>query len=166
MQKTTHGATPRTGIMYRERLTPSLWAFVGAAVAAPMAAMVFVPFDTTFALGIGVVVAIVVIWLLLAAAPRIEVREGVLRAGRAHIRVDLLGSVDWLTGADARQLRGPGLPRAAWHLIRGGIDGIVRIEVVDPEDPTPVWIVSSRTPDRLAAAIRRAQMRLTDRSGA
>jgi hypothetical protein len=29
--------------------------------------------------------------------------------------------------------------------------------VTDPDDPTPSWVISSRTPDRLAAAIRVAQ---------
>jgi hypothetical protein len=156
MQNTTGGATG-TGTTYRELLTPSLWAFAGAAVAAPMAAMAFVPFDTTLALVAGVVVAVLVIWVLLAASPRVEVRDGVLYAGRAHISVTLLGDGEWFTGEDARQLRGPGLPRDAWHLIRGGVDGLVLIAVVDPDDPAPAWVISSRTPDRLVAAIRRAR---------
>ena len=122
-----------------------------------MAAMVFVPFDKTLALVIGCVVAVLVVWFVLAAAPRVEVASGELRAGRAHIPVSQLGEPSWATGADARDLRGPGLPRDAWHLIRGGFDGILSVEVTDPADPVPVWIVSSRTPDRLAAAIRRAQ---------
>ena len=154
---TSTDATGTAEVTYRERLTPSLWAFVGAAVAAPMAAMVFVPFDKTIALGAGIVVAVLVVALLIAAAPRIEVRGGRLLAGRAHIPVELLADVEPFTGDDARTLRGPGLERDAWHVIRGGIDGVVRARVADPADPTTVWIISSRTPDRLAAAIRRAQ---------
>ena len=53
--------------------------------------------------------------------------------------------------------RGPGLDPRSWHVIRGGIDGIVVIDVTDPDDPTPVWVISSRTPDRFAAALRLAQ---------
>ncbi|WP_029145517.1 DUF3093 domain-containing protein [Microbacterium luticocti] len=156
MQKTSTGAAG-SALTYRERLTPSLWAIVGAAVAAPMAAMVFVPFDTTLALVAGGLVAVLVIALMLAAAPTVELVDGMLRAGRAHIPVAVLGRPEAATGAEARTLRGPGLERDAWHLIRGGIDGLVRVPVTDPADPTPVWVVSSRTPDRLAAAIRRAQ---------
>ena len=154
---TSTGATGAIDLTYRERLTPSLWAFAGAAVVAPMAAMVFVPFDTTIALAAGVIVAIAVIALLILAAPRIEVRGDQLVAGRAHISVALLGDIGFYAGDQARLLRGPGLERDAWHLIRGGIDGLIRAEVIDPADPTPVWVISSRTPDRLAAAIRRAQ---------
>jgi len=32
--------------------------------------------------------------------------------------------------------------------------------VTDPDDPTPMWVISTRTPDRLIAAIQRAQVRL------
>ncbi|WP_367948268.1 DUF3093 family protein [Microbacterium hominis] len=31
------------------------------------------------------------------------------------------------------------------------------VEVRDENDPAPAWIISTRTPDRLAAAVRRAQ---------
>ena len=158
---TSANATDATGIVYRERLTPSLWAFVSAAVVAPMAAMVFVPFDKTIALAAGIVVAVLVIVLLIAAAPRVEVRGGELIAGRAHIPVQLLDDVEPYTGEKARNLRGPGLQRDAWHLIRGGIDGVVQARVTDPADPTSVWVVSSRTPDRLSAAVRRAQRAAT-----
>jgi hypothetical protein len=44
-------------------------------------------------------------------------------------------------------------------LLRGGIDGVVTIPLADPDDPTPSWVISTRTPDRLSAAIRRQQVR-------
>jgi hypothetical protein len=34
--------------------------------------------------------------------------------------------------------------------VRGG----VRVDVADPDDPTPYWLVSSRHPDKLAEALR------------
>jgi hypothetical protein len=30
----------------------------------------------------------------------------------------------------------------------------VRIEVVDPDDPTPYWVISTRRPEDLIAALR------------
>ena len=61
------------------------------------------------------------------------------------------------TGDEAREVRGPGLPRTAWHMFRGGIDGVVAVPVRDERDPVTVWVFSTRTPDRVSAAIRRAQ---------
>lgn len=142
---------------YRERLSPSLWTLLCAAVAAPMVALVFVPLDATLALFAGVAVASAIIAALVALAPVIEVRDAELRVGRAHIPVSLLGPGEALSDIDAREARGPGLPRTAWHLIRGGIDGVVRVEVTDDRDPVTHWVFSTRTPDRVVAAIRRAQ---------
>lgn len=144
---------------YRERLGPSLWILVSAAVAAPMAALVFAPIDTTVALAAGAVVGILIVAVLMTSSPKVEVRAGVLRAGRAHIDVELLGEPRALTAEDARMARGVDLDPRSWHLIRGGIDGVVVVPVLDPDDPAPAWVISSRTPDRLSAAVRRAQIR-------
>ena len=58
---------------YRERLSPSLWVLVSAAVAAPMAALVFVPIDTTLALVVGALVGVAIVALLIAGSPVVEV---------------------------------------------------------------------------------------------
>lgn len=145
------------GALYRERLTPSLWTFVAAAVVAPMAALVFAPLNSVVALSVGVLVAVGVIALLIALSPVIEIESTRLRAGRAHIDVRFLGEPSQHVGEDARAQRGPGLDSRSWHLIRGGIDGIVVVPLEDPDDPVPSWVISTRTPDRLAAALRRAK---------
>ena len=143
----------------RERLGPSLWILVAAALAAPMVALVLTPVDTTVALVIGVAVGVLLVGILIAAAPVVEVRDGELRAGRAHIGVEFLGEPAVHAGDEARHARGAGLDPRSWHLIRGGIDGVVVIPVTDADDPTTAWVISSRTPDRLAAAVRRARIR-------
>lgn len=155
MSSTNVGAP--IGARYRERLSPSLWVLVAAAVCGPMAALVFSPIDTTLALVVGALVGIGFVALLVAGSPTLEVRDGMLRAGRARIPVDLLGDPVISTGEEARSARGPELDPRAWHVIRGGIDGVAAFPVLDADDPTPVWVLSSRTPDRLAAAVRRAR---------
>jgi hypothetical protein len=156
-QRTTGRVIGTGPVDYFERLTPSLWVLFGAAVVAPMAALVVVPIDTTVALVVGIVVGIAFVGLLIAGSPVVRVQDGVFRAGRAHIPVGLLAQAEALTGDEARHARGAGLHPRSWHVIRGGIDGIVVVRVTDPDDPAPTWVVSSRTPDRLAAALRRAE---------
>ncbi len=143
---------------YRERLTPSIWILAAPLIGVPMVALVFLRENGTLALAIAAVVVIALIAVIIAASPVIAVTDGELRAGRAHIPVRLLGEPVALTDDEARAARGRNLDARAWHLIRGGIDGIVTVAVTDPDDPTPVWVVSSRTPDRLAAAIEAAQL--------
>ncbi len=153
----TAGIAPTDPISYHERLSPSLWVIVGAAVVAPMAALVLTPVDTTLALVGGIAVGIAFVGLLIAGSPSLRIRDGVFTAGRARIPVVLLGRAEPLSGDEARHARGAGLHPRSWHVIRGGIDGVVVVSVLDPEDPAPTWVVSSRTPDRLAAALRRAE---------
>lgn len=139
---------------YRERLAPSLWLLVTAALAGPMVSLIFVPVGSTFALILGAAVSALLVLAFVALAPVVSVEDGVLRAGRAHIDVRYLGEPLALTGEEARQARGPELPARGWHLIRGGIDGVIVVPNIDEDDPVVAWTVSTRTPDRLAAAIR------------
>lgn len=159
---TAHEAAPASGQpaspAYRERLTPPLWVLAAAAVVAPMAALSFTPINATIALAAGLVVGVVVIVALIALSPRVEVADGELRAGRAHIDVALLGQPVVLTGDEARAARTHGLDGRGWHLLRGGIEPVLVVPVDDPADPVRTWTISTRTPDRLAAAIIRAQL--------
>lgn len=156
MHKTIANTRPPAAA-YRERLSPSLWLLVSAAVCAPMVALVFTPFDSTVALIAGAIAGVAVVVGLVGLSPVVEIEDGVLRVGRARIEVHYLGEPQTLTGEEARHARGPGLGRDSWHLIRGGIDGIVQVPIQDADDPVTMWVFSSRTPERVAAAIRRAQ---------
>ncbi|MCR2811845.1 DUF3093 domain-containing protein [Microbacterium sp. zg.Y1090] len=155
MQKTAAGTRP--AYAYRERLTPSLWALVSAAVVGPMAALVLTAFNPTVGLIVGGILAVAVVALMLALSPVIEVRDGWLYAGKAKIELQFLGDPDVFVGEDARRARGPELDPRSWMLVRPGIDGLVRVPVDDPRDPVPCWVLSSRTPDRLSAIIRAAR---------
>lgn len=156
-------ADAATRPLYRERLSPSLWILGAAALVAPMATLVFVQIDAALSLAIGLAVGVLVVAGLIAASPVVEVRDGELRAGRAHIDVSLLGEPVALDGEEAQAARSARLDARGWHLIRGGIAGIVVLPDVDPDDPVTSWTISSRTPDRLAAAVRHEQVRLRSR---
>ncbi|WP_309105251.1 DUF3093 family protein [Microbacterium sp.] len=143
--------------LYRERLSPSLRLLATVALAGPMVSLIFVPVGSTVALLAGAAVSAVLVGAIIAAAPVLTVEGTTLRAGRAHIDVRHLGEPVALTADEARQARGPGLPARGWHLIRGGMDGIVVVPNTDPDDPVDTWTISTRTPDRLAAAIRAAR---------
>lgn len=142
---------------YRERLWPAPWIFLATALVIPASLLVFLPINTTA----GIVVAIVlyggIVGLLLATTPLVEVAHGELRAGRARLPLSLVGEVVAVRGADAVRERGTGLHADAWLLIRGWLPDLVRVELTDPSDPTPYWLISSRRADDLAEAIRSAR---------
>ena len=138
---------------FRERLHPSPWLHLVALLALPASMLVLAPVSLPAGIATGVVLSGGLIVLLWALAPVIEIADGVLRAGRARIPLRLLGPVEVARGEEARQARGPGLDARAWLMLRGDVDPVVRIEILDDDDPTPYWLLSSRRPDDLALAL-------------
>ena len=144
---------------YRERLWPAPWLFVGTALVIPAALLVFLPINQT----VGIVVAIVLyagcVGGLLLASPVVEVTDTEFRAGRAHLPLDAIGTTESFRSAEASAERGTRLDARAWLMIRGWIDPVLKLEIVDERDPVPYWIVSSRRPEKVAAAIARASVK-------
>jgi len=131
--------------------------FVAIALVIPATLLVFLPINLT----VGVVVAVVLFasccGILLATAPTIEVLPGEIRAGRATLPLKLCSGVEAFFGQEATLERGQRLDARAWLLLRGWISPVARVRLSDPSDPTPYWLVSTRTPDRFAAAVQRAK---------
>ena len=142
-----------TAPTYTERLWLGPLGWVLLVVFAAMMAVAFVPLSPRIAalVGGGVLVAGAIILVVLA--PRVEVRDGVFRAGGAHIPVDLLGPAVTLDADATRAELGPRLDARAHVCLRGWIHSAVRVEVDDPQDPTPYWVVSTRRPEALVAAL-------------
>lgn len=149
---------------YDERLWPGPggWALVVVFAAALGAALL--PVGNAAAAVTGVVALAVGLVLAVVTAPRVGVENGTLAAGSARIPVELLGTATTLDRAGVRRAMGPGLDARAFVCLRSWVGGAIRVEVVDPADPTPYWIVSSRRPGVLAAAVARAQERPTTQS--
>lgn len=138
---------------YRERLWSSPWTFVSTALIIPAVLLVFIPIS----LVAGAVIAIVLyggcVVTLVVSAPVVTVTVDELRAGRAHISRQLLGTAHVFTGDEAFIERGQRLDARAWLLLKGSIRSVVKVPLADANDPAPYWLISSRRPDALAAAI-------------
>jgi hypothetical protein len=102
---------------------------------------------------IAVLVTAVVEVLLVLTAPIVAVRDGQLVAGAARIPVGLTGDAEPFRGPDATAARGTQLDARAYTMFRGWVDPVLRVAVTDPDDPVPYWLVSTRRPEELRAAI-------------
>jgi hypothetical protein len=87
---------------------------------------------------------------LLASGVRVGVRDGEVVAGAAHIPLDQCGEVTPLDAEAARRARGPEADANAFLVLRPWVATAVRIEILDPVDPTPYWLVSTRRPEAFA----------------
>jgi hypothetical protein len=145
----------RAGVVYDESLRVPLrwWAVATMFLASLLLAfLVALPVTVAFLLT-GVMTAITVAVFVGYGSAHIVVSDGVLQAGRARIPVDLLAEPVALDAARTRAVAGVEADARAYLLLRPYIQRSVRVRVVDPADPTPYWLLSTRHPRTLAAVL-------------
>lgn len=143
--------------VYRERLWPSVGMFLATILLIPAALLTFLPISIPVGIAAAVILFIGANVVLVLTSPRVEVTTTELRAGAARLPLEIVDSVHAFNGPDAVSERGVRLDARAWMLLRGWASGVVRIHLNDPEDPVPYWLISSRRPEQLAAALESAR---------
>lgn len=152
-------ALPQPGLLpaFRERLWPTAWVFVTTALVIPASVIVFLPIDVL----VGVITAVVlygaIVAILVATSPVISVTHQALVAGRASLPLRFVGAAESFEAEEAFLERGQRLDARAWLIIRGWIGPVVKIAVTDDADATPYWLVSTRRPGELVAALTAAR---------
>lgn len=148
-----HSAPP-----YEERLTaPRSWWLMSFLIGVSCA-LIMLPFGTLPTLG-GLVGGTAAAAVVVSAygSPRIRVVGGTLVAGEAKIPVTALGEAEVLDAEEARAWRTYKADTRAFLLLRAYVPGALRVEVTDPEDPTPYLYLSTRNPEGLAEALKAAR---------
>jgi hypothetical protein len=84
---------------------------------------------------------------------RIEVRDGFLHAGVAKIALSHVGTVEALDKEQTRRVHGVEADARAFLVTRPYVSRSVKVAIEDPADPAPYWLVSTRHPRQLAAAL-------------
>ena len=140
---------------YDERLgVPLRWWVQGTMLVASLwlAVVVAVPGVIAWIVTI-VAMGLLVLALVSFGSARVSVRDGELRAGPAHIAAVHLGEVTPLDAEATRRTAGVDADPRAYLLLRPYLKRAVRVEITDPADPAPYWLVSTRHPDELAQAL-------------
>jgi len=143
-------------VHYSERLTvPLRWWVQGTMLVATLWLAVVVATPPV----VAAVVAVLAMGLLAAGflsygGARVVVEGGEFRAGRAHIGIDQVGEITSLDADATRRAAGVDADARAYLLLRPYLKRSVRVQITDPGDPAPYWLVSTRHPDRLAAALQ------------
>ncbi|MBG6054315.1 hypothetical protein IWX81_000705 [Salinibacterium sp. CAN_S4] len=147
--------------IYREKLWPAPWLFISTALVIPASLLVFLPINIFVGVGSAIALYLLCLAGLLLSATKIEVTQSELIAGKARLPIEIIGSVDGFRGAEATLERGQRLDARSFLVIRGWVDPVVRIELVDPNDPVPYWLVSTRNPEKVSQAIDQARTNST-----
>jgi len=140
---------------YEERLrVPLRWWVQGVMLLATfwLAFVVAIPGVVPWLLS-GILLALMALVFSAYGAARLQVTGGEFHAGRARIGLEHLGRAEALDPAETRLAAGRDADARAYLLLRPYLRRAVKVEVVDPADPTPYWLVSSRRPEALVAAL-------------
>jgi len=140
---------------YREKLSvPLRWWVQGTMLVATFWLAFVVAAPALVAWSATAVLLLIMVGLFVGyGAPRVEVGDGWLRAGRARIAGEFLGDAEALDAAETRRVAGPGADARAYLLLRPYLKRAVRVTVRDDRDPAPYWLVSTRHPEQLATAV-------------
>ena len=141
---------------YRERLWPGLLGWSGVIGFGVFMVIAVLPVRPAAALVAGAITLVAGLVVAVRTSPVVEVRGGELRAGAAHIPVRLVADPIALDRDEVRARLGPGSDARTHMCLRAWIPGAVEVRVVDPEDPTPTWLISSRRPAQRVAALTAA----------
>jgi hypothetical protein len=105
-----------------------------------------------------VLIGFFIVPLVLSGRLRVRLDDGVLRVGQDELPVTSITAVAPLDRQQTRIQLGPRADPAAHLHVRGWIGPSVMVRLTDP-DPVPYWVVSTRHPVELAAAITVARQR-------
>jgi hypothetical protein len=145
---------------YDERLTaPRSWWLIAGLVGVG-GALIMLPLGVLPMLA-GLAVAGVLASLAVSSygSARIRVVSGSLVAGDARLPLSALGAAQVLDEEEAFAWRTHKADPRAHMLLRSYIRTALRVEVTDPDDPTPYLYLSTRSPRKLAEALSAASER-------
>ncbi|NUP28368.1 MAG: DUF3093 domain-containing protein [Nocardia sp.] len=146
--------------VYRERLWVPLWWWpVGFALAGLLAAEIHMGAPGLRAWLPYVLLFPVPVWVLLwMSRHRLEVTPDAtgtpeLRVDRAHLPVSFVARATAVPKSAKSAALGRQLDPAAYVQHRPWIGTLVLLVLDDPDDPTPYWLVSTRRPTAVLAAL-------------
>jgi hypothetical protein len=105
-------------------------------------------------IGYALCVPIAVGVLVLLGRVRVRVADGTLQVAGATKELRHLGRAEVVPKAERQAALGPELDPAAFLMLRAWVRQVVRVEITDPDDPTPYWVFSVRDAAGLLAALK------------
>jgi len=144
-------------VIFKEVLRPPIWvlAFIYFLLFSLVIA-IWAAFDNTVTLIAFVASTIAIFYIAFVMRSTITFDGKELRIDRAHIDIKYLGNAKILDSSAMRLLRTRDADPAAYLAIRFWIPTGLKIAVVDPRDPTPYWLITSKRGEEIAALLNKS----------
>jgi hypothetical protein len=144
-------------MLFRERLTvPIIWWVLAGLFALSVLLAVGAYLGPVWGIGTSVATLLVAATIFGSASLVISVSGKETHVGRASIEHAYVAGCRALDADQTRRRAGVEADARAHLVLRPYIKTAVEITLADPDDPVPYWLVSTRHPQRLAAALQDA----------
>jgi hypothetical protein len=148
-------------MLFRERLTvPIGWWVLAGLFSLSVLVAVWAYLGPVWGIGTSFAALLVAAAIFISASIAISVDAKEVHVGRASIEHTYVAGCRALNAEETRRRAGLEADARAHMVLRPYIKTAVEISLDDPEDPVPYWIVSTRHPQQLAAAMQDATPRL------
>jgi Protein of unknown function (DUF3093) len=144
-------------MLFRERLTvPAIWWVLAGLFSLSVLLAVGAYLGAVWGVGVSVATILVAIAIFASASIVISVDANQIRIGRASIDHAYIAGCRALDAEQTRRRAGVEADARAHLVLRPYIKTAVEITLDDEDDPVPYWLVSTRHPQQLAAALQSA----------
>jgi hypothetical protein len=145
-------------IQYRERVLPraaSLWSVL---LILPATYLTLLPFSDRIGdfggIGLGVLFTAVVLVSIWFASPVIEVDADGFAVGDAVLPLSVIAGYEIVDEAKAFAERGSNLDPRAYVRFQLSVNTLIKLQIDDPADKTPYWLIATRNPQAIVEAIQ------------
>lgn len=142
---------------YTERVTPKWTSFLPLTLILPTLWLTLAPINALAGLGLGIFGTIAAAWSMFANSAKILVSDSWVQVGKASIEARFIGVCEEVPYAARFAQRVPNLDPKAYLRLQSSRKGLVKLQIVDKNDPTPYWVVSTKSPAQLITAIEQAK---------
>jgi hypothetical protein len=141
-------------VIFTEVLRPPIWvlAFIYFMFLSLVIA-IWAALDTTATMVAFAIATLAIPFIYRSLTSRIKVNQHELRIDQAHIELKYLGKVTVLDSNAMRLLRTRDADPAAFLAIKFWASNGIKIEINDPRDSTPYWLLTSKRGEKLAALL-------------
>jgi hypothetical protein len=144
-------------MLFRERLTvPVVWWVLAGLFALSVLLAVGAYLGPVWAVGTTAATLLVAAAIFASASIVISVDTDQIRVGRSSIEHPYISGCRALNAEESRRRGGVEADARAHMVLRPYVKTAVEITLDDPDDSVPYWLVSTRHPQRLAAAMQEA----------
>lgn len=141
-------------VIFTEVLRPPIWvlAFIYFMFLSLVIA-IWAALDTTATIVAFAIATLAIPFIARSLTSRIRIDQNELRIDKAHIELKYLGKITVLDSSAMRLLRTRDADPAAFLAIKFWSSKGIKIEVNDPRDSTPYWLITSKRGEKLAASL-------------